>query len=117
MTTIANQLINYVIVAILLFSGLPFTPLAAGRVGQDSNISKTGEEENYIYRMLIASTERHKRFRTSIIPHEHDFILTRVGNTPTNCFVRCLTCDTYFCQVCGKVLRDKADLKLHQKCN
>jgi hypothetical protein len=48
MTTIANELIYHVIITMLLFSGLPFAPLAAGRVGQDSNISKTGEEENYI---------------------------------------------------------------------
>jgi hypothetical protein len=44
MTTNANELIYYVIIAILLSSGLPFAPLAAGRVGQDSDISKTGEE-------------------------------------------------------------------------
>jgi hypothetical protein len=101
----------------LLFSGLPFAPLAAGRVGHDSNILKTGEEENYINRMIIASTQSYKRFRRSVMSHEHDFILSSVGNSPTNCFVRCLTCDTYFCQVCGKVLLDRADLKLHQKCN
>jgi hypothetical protein len=44
MTTIANELIYHVIITMLLFSGLPFAPLAAGRVGQDSDISKTGEE-------------------------------------------------------------------------
>lgn len=117
MTTIANELIYYIIIAVLLFSGLPFAPFAASKVGQDSDISKTGDEENYINRMKIATTESYKRFRRSIISHEHDFIISSVGNTATNCFVRCLTCDTYFCQVCGKVLRDKADSKLHQICN
>jgi hypothetical protein len=101
----------------ILFSSLLFSSFSIGSVvGQESNLSKsTEEEENYINRMI--ATPESYRSRRSIISHEHDFILSSVGNTATNCFVRCLTCDTYFCQVCGKVLRDKADLKLHQKCN
>ena len=35
--------------------------------------------------------------------HEHDFIPMKIADR-RNCYVHCLTCDSYFCLSCGKTL-------------
>ena len=48
--------------------------------------------------------------------HEHDYVHIIVHRE--NRIVRCLSCDTYFCEICGKILDSPlvhAD-RLHLKC-
>ncbi len=118
MITVSREHLNSRVA--ILFSSLLFSFLVVDRVDQGSSISKRNEEENYFNCVncvtVVNETGSNKRFHRSFLPHEHDFILARINNSP-NWFVRCLTCDIYYCIGCGKVLCSKADSTLHQKCN
>ena len=37
------------------------------------------------------------------LAHEHDFIPVEI-NKGNCCYVQCVTCNSYFCQSCGKLL-------------
>ena len=43
------------------------------------------------------------RFQNELI-HEHDFIHIAVKRSST--LIRCVTCSTYYCELCGKALSD-----------
>ena len=45
---------------------------------------------------------------TSIIGHEHDFV-----SEENTCFVLCLTCNMFFCRLCGRELKNPIDSIFH----
>jgi hypothetical protein len=38
--------------------------------------------------------------------HEHDFISIAVKQLNSHLIIRCITCDKYYCETCGKALTD-----------
>jgi hypothetical protein len=45
--------------------------------------------------------------------HEHDFV--RITIKKGDCLVRCVTCDSYFCNICGKLLDGTEVLSGHNE--
>jgi hypothetical protein len=43
-------------------------------------------------------------------PHEHDFVSTYLTNSKYS-FLNCLTCNAYFCSLCGRMLDNIMDSK------
>jgi hypothetical protein len=41
----------------------------------------------------------------SMLAHEHDFVSAEFRNT-NHCIIHCLTCNAYFCSLCGKMLNN-----------
>ena len=46
------------------------------------------------------ATERQKEFN-----HEHEFVRA-TGNGTDGFFVQCINCGTYYCDLCGKTLKN-----------
>jgi hypothetical protein len=59
--------------------------------------------------LLVIKTVQLERtranFRGYVITHEHDFTPIKLNDTRNYC-IKCLTCDTFFCERCGKILAD-----------
>jgi hypothetical protein len=47
---------------------------------------------------------------SNIISHEHDFVSTHLANSKYS-FLNCLTCNAYFCSLCGRMLDNIMDSK------
>jgi transcription initiation factor IIE alpha subunit len=50
------------------------------------------------------------KLTSNIISHEHDFVSTHLDNSKYS-FLNCLTCDAYFCSLCGRMLDNMTDSK------
>ena len=49
-------------------------------------------------KVMIKETTVHEK-----LIHEHDFAVVQNGNKTSCCYrIQCVTCDEYFCQLCGK---------------
>jgi hypothetical protein len=103
--------------AAILLSSVLLSFLIVDRLDYpNSTITECSDKENYFNcAMPMKVTGSNKKFNKIFSPHEHDFILVRINNS-TRLFFKCLTCDIYYCKLCGKVLNSRADSILHQKC-
>jgi hypothetical protein len=59
-------------------------------------------EDHVIPKSNMKDYDRPSSYEKTLI-HEHDF---SVIVEKRKCIIRCLTCSTYFCEICGKVLDD-----------
>jgi hypothetical protein len=50
------------------------------------------------------------KLTSNIISHEHDFVSTPLDNSKYS-FLNCLTCNAYFCSLCGRMLDNIMDSK------
>jgi hypothetical protein len=50
------------------------------------------------------------KLTSNIISHEHDFVSTYLTNSKYS-FLNCLTCNAYFCNLCGRMLDNIMDSK------
>lgn len=46
-----------------------------------------------------------KDLQNKKLVHEHDFVPVKITEG-RNCYIKCLTCDAYFCQSCGKTINN-----------
>ena len=64
-------------------------------------------------RMKKASTIT--KLANNLLSHEHDFVLTNIDNSNYS-FLNCLTCNAYFCSLCGRMLDSIMDSKSLRRC-
>lgn len=55
------------------------------------------------------------KLANNLLSHEHDFVLMNLDNNNYS-FLNCLTCNAYFCSLCGRMLDDIMDSKSVRRC-
>ena len=55
------------------------------------------------------------KLANNLLSHEHDFVLTNLDNNNYS-FLNCLTCNAYFCSLCGRMLDSIMDSKSLRRC-
>lgn len=102
--------------AVILFCSILLSIIDVERLSYGSDTSNCKIMENDLNCVMMSMAGSNTRFQRSSVPHEHDLIFVRIKNS-TTWFLRCLTCDVYYCSKCGKMVHTKTDLILHQHCN
>jgi hypothetical protein len=102
---------------VILLCGLLLPIIDAERLGYGSDTwNCNGLENDFDCEMMSRAISNNKFHISSPAPHEHDFIFVRIKSS-TGWFLKCMTCDIYYCNKCGKILDSETDSISHQHCN
>jgi hypothetical protein len=70
---------------------------------------------NGVNSRIIAGDGFEKHNNNSGIIHEHDFELLTLGSLPNDVsYLKCKTCNEYFCDSCGRVVINRQDRRPHE---
>ena len=103
---------------VILFCSLLLSVMDVEGLGYGYATSKcSGMKNDFDYEMMCSIAGTNNKFHiSSLVPHEHDFRFVRIKNS-TNQFLKCLTCNIYYCYNCGKMVHSKTDSISHQHCS
>jgi hypothetical protein len=64
-------------------------------------------------KQVITTVTKHSSRSNSMLSHEHDFASATAAKGTDGALILCITCGTYYCDLCGKVLEDGVDNHHH----